>query len=129
MNLSVIKTVLIGLVFITTLISCEDSETNNQPSSDATLIGKIWVASDGVSSLRIRFSSDGVYIEGDDNGFLDQGVWTWENQDEQIIKTVYQGNTVWYKFENLTTISVKGTRSSVKPYDWGEPIMFSLANN
>ena len=122
------KPFLLSLLTFFILVSCEDNTNNNQTTQEVTLFDKIWITSDGTESLRFRFSSGGTYIQGDDGGFSDEGTWTWENEDEQIIKAEYLEDTIWYKFEDLTSISVRGSISNSKPFEWGEPILFSSSS-
>ncbi len=129
MRKGLLKTYCSLVICLTTLMSCENSdETIENNNQQVSLFNKTWVASNGTTSLRIRMNSDGTYLQGDDGGFPEEGSWTWENEEEQIVRTVYQDETVWYKFENLTTISVTGFISDTKPFNFGNPISFSLSN-
>lgn len=128
MKTSIFKILSVIMLCIFLLVSCEENTNNNQPTQEVTLLDKIWITSNGTESFRFRFSTDGIYIQGDNSGFTDQGTWTWEDEEEQIIKAEYPENTLWYRFEELTSNSVTGFISDSIPYEWGEPILFSLSS-
>jgi hypothetical protein len=110
------------------LISCDDSETDF-PEPEVTLFDKTWVASTGTESIRFRLNTDGTYNGGNDEGFPDQGFWNWADVNEDVMIITYDTTTVWYRFEDLTSNSLKRFVSETnQPYEWGDGVLFSLSD-
>jgi hypothetical protein len=121
------KNLLFSLVWVVTLVSCNDSETDF-PVQEVTLFDKTWIASDGVESIRYRLNSDGTYNGGNDEGFPNQGTWNWVSEAEEVMRITYDNTTLWYRFEDLTSNSVRTFTSEVQPYEWDEGVLFSLSD-
>ena len=121
------KHIILLFLGMSLLLSCENSETDF-PEQEVTLFDKTWIASTGVESIRYRLNSDGTYNGGSDSGFPNQGTWNWETEAEEVMRISYDETTIWYRFENLTSISVTTFISEVKPYEFGEGISFSVSN-
>jgi hypothetical protein len=121
------KLVLFVCLFVIILTSCEDSETNF-PEQEVTLFDKTWIASNGVESIRYRLNTDGTYNGGNDEGFPNQGTWNWVSEAEEVMRISYDTTVIWYRFEDLTSNSVRTFTSEVQPYEWDEGVLFSLAD-
>jgi len=114
-------------LFISILTSCDDSETDF-PEQEITLFDKTWIASDGVESIRYRLNSNGTYNGGSDEGFPNQGFWNWTTDSEEVMRIIYDNTVIWYRFEDLTSNSVRTFTSEVQPYEWDEGVLFSLSD-
>jgi hypothetical protein len=121
------KNLLFILVWVVTLVSCDDSETEF-PMQEVTLFDKTWIASNGVESIRYRLNSNGTYSGGSDEGFPNQGTWNWVSESEEVMRITYDNITLWYRFEDLTSNSVRTFTSEVQPYEWDEGVLFSLSD-
>jgi hypothetical protein len=115
------------LIILTSLLSCEDSNTEF-PEQEVTLFDKTWIASNGVESTRYRLNSDGTYNGGNDEGFPNQGTWNWVSDAEEVMRISYDNTVIWYRFEDLTSNSVRTFTSEVQPYEWDEGVLFSLSD-
>jgi hypothetical protein len=109
------------------LFSCEDSEIDF-PEPEVSLFNKTWIASNGVESIRYRLNSDGTYNGGSDDGFPNQGAWDWVSEAEEVMRISYDTTTIWYRFEDLTSNSLRTFTSEVQPYEWDEGVLFSLSH-
>lgn len=121
------KKFLILSLFMLSLLSCDDSETEF-PEPEVTLFDKTWIASNGTQSLRYRLNSDGSYNGGNDEGFPNQGSWNWVSNAEEVMQISYDTTMIWYRFEDLTSNTVTTFISDEQPYDWGNGIQFSISN-
>jgi len=115
------------LIILTSLLSCEDSNTEF-PEQEVTLFDKTWISSNGVESTRYRLNTDGTYNGGTDEGFPNQGTWNWVSDAEEVMRISYDNTVIWYRFEDLTSNSVRTFISEVQPYEWDEGALFSLSN-
>ena len=109
------------------ITSCNDTETDF-PEQEITLFDKTWIASDGVESIRYRLNSNGTYNGGSDQGFPNQGFWNWTNDSEEVMRIIYDNTVIWYRFEDLTSNSVRTFTSEVQPHEWDEVVLFSLSD-
>lgn len=114
-------------LFILLSISCEESETVF-PETEVSLFNKTWIASNGVESIRFRLNADGTYNGGSDEGFPNQGFWNWVDDSEEVMRISYDNTVIWYRFEDLTSNSVRTFTSEIQPYEWDEGILFSLSD-
>lgn len=114
-------------LFISILTSCEDSNTEF-PEQEVTLFDKTWIASNGVQSIRYRLNSDGSYNGGNDDGFPNQGTWNWVSDAEEVMRISYDTTVIWYRFEDLTSNSVRTFTSEEQPYEWDEGFLYSLSD-
>ena len=114
-------------IILTSLLSCEDSESEF-PEQEVTLFNKTWVTSNGVESTRYRLNSDGTYNGGNDEGFPNQGTWNWVSDAEEVMRISYSSTVIWYRFEDLTSNSVRTFTSEVQPYEWDEGVLYSLSD-
>lgn len=114
-------------LFILLSISCEESETDF-PETEVSLFNKTWIASNGVESIRFRLNADGTYNGGSDEGFPNQGFWNWVDDSEEVMRISYDNTVIWYRFEDLTSNSVRTFTSEIQPYEWDEGILFSLSD-
>lgn len=114
-------------IILTSLLSCEDSESEF-PEQEVTLFNKTWVTSNGVESTRYRLNSDGTYNGGNDDGFPNQGTWNWVSDAEEVMRISYDNTVIWYRFEDLTSNSVRTFTSEVQPYEWDEGVLYSLSD-
>jgi len=113
-------------VCVSAFTSCDDD--NDFPQPEITLFDKTWVSSNGVDSKRYRLNSDGTYNGGTDAGFPNQGVWNWVDDNEEVMRISYGSTVIWYRFEDLTSISNTTFESEVQPYVWDDGTAYSLSN-
>ena len=122
-----LKRVFILMFVCLTALVGSDSD-NDFPEPEVTLFDKTWVYSDGVNSKRYRLNSDGTYNGGTDAGFPNQGVWSWVDDNEEVMRISYGSTVLWYRFENLTSNSNLTFESEEQPYVWDDGTPYSLSN-
>ena len=107
-------------------VACDSD--NEFPETEVSLFDKTWVSSTGVESQRYRLNSNGTFNGGTDNGFDNQGVWNWVDEDEEVMRISYDNTVLWYRFENLTSNSNVTFISQEQPYVWDSGTTYSLSN-
>ena len=122
------KTRILMLMMVGLLSFSGCDSDNDFPEPEVTLFDKTWITSTGVDSRRYRLNTDGTYNGGTDDGFDNQGVWSWVDETEEVMRISYGSTVLWYRFEGLTSNSNVTFISLVQPYIWDDGTTYSVSN-